>query len=258
MADDAAHTPAGPGTDGDDAGTADGFAAHAESTVAADAGAPSSAAEAKSADGTEATGRKRSASAKKVRSRELVTVGAGADDGERAAALPSGDLTPEPSAWSAPRRELADDRPQWTFPGIAAEPSVPDSPPEAAPADDNQSELPFVATAAPAIRPPRRMPTFGPVGRSRSTVLVPLLSVLTLGIYALVWHHDVNRELEEFDPRLHSRPRRSTVAVMVPWLAGLLVTLAGATLIITTRLGVHLPFDIHVAGWQAYAMLAGL
>src|SRR6202049_3532328 len=124
MADDAAHTPAGPGTDGDDAGTADGFAAHAESTVAADAGAPSSAAEAKSADGTEATGRKRSASAKKVRSRELVTVGAGADDGERAAALPSGDLTPEPSAWSAPRRELADDRPQWTFPAAGAAPQI--------------------------------------------------------------------------------------------------------------------------------------
>jgi hypothetical protein len=45
---------------------------------------------------------------------------------------------------------------------------------------------------------------------------------------------------------------------MVPWLAGLLVTLAGATLIITTRLGVHLPFNVHLAGWQAYALLAGL
>ncbi len=31
-----------------------------------------------------------------------------------------------------------------------------------------------------------------------------------------------------------------------------------SALIITTRLGVHLPFDIHVAGWQAYALLAGL
>jgi hypothetical protein len=255
MADDAAHTPAGPGPDGDDPGTADSFAAPAERDAAADTGAPSSATDAKSADSTEATGRRKSGSSKKVRSRELVAVGAG--DGERGAAT-SRDLTPEPSPWSGPRRDVADDRPQWTFPGVAAEPSEPDSPPEAASTHVNQSELPFVGAAAPASVPPRPMPTFGPVGRSRSTVLVPVLSVLTLGIYALVWHHDVNRELEEFDPRLHSRPGRSTAAVMVPWLAGLLVTLAGATLILTVRLGVHLPFDIHVAAWQAYALLAGL
>lgn len=254
MADDAAHIPAGPDKEADDAGTADGSAAHAERKVAADAGAPSSATGARSADSAEATGRRKGGSAKKVRSRELVAVGAG----ERGASPPSRDLAPEPSAWSAPRRELADDRPQWTFPGVVAEPSEPDVPAAAALTDANQSELPFVGAAAPALQPPRPMPTFGPVGRSRSTVLVPVLSVLTLGIYALVWHHDVNRELEEFDPRLHSRPRRSTAAVMVPWLAGLLVTLAGATLIITTRLGVHLPVDIHVAGWQAYALLAGL
>lgn len=254
MADDAAHTPAGPARDGDD-GTADGFAEHAESNVVADIAAPSSRAESRSADHAEATGPQKGTSAEEVRSRELVAVGG---DGERGTSAPSRELASEPSAWSAPRRDIADDRPQWTFPGVAIDPSAPESRGEPAPAAVNQAELPFVAAEAPALRVPRPMPTFGPVGRSRSTVLVPVLSVLTLGVYTLAWHHGVNRELEEFDPKLHSRPRRSTVAVMVPWLAGLLVTLAGATLIITTRLGIHLPFNIHVAGWQAYALLAGL
>jgi Domain of unknown function (DUF4234) len=248
MADDAPHIPAGPRKDSNDADSADGVAKDAESNVAEDRGAQSPGADSKSAGGVEATGRRKTASEKKVRSRELVAVGSG--EGERGVSPRLRDPTPEPSPWSGPRRDVVDDRPQWTFPGVAAEPSAPDSPSAAAPTDVKQSELPFVA--------PRPMPTFGPVGRSRSTLLVPVLSVLTLGVYALVWHHDVNRELEEFDPKLHSRPRRSTVAVMVPWLAGLLVTLAGATLIITTRLGIHLPFNIHVATWQAYSLLAAL
>ncbi|HEX4755349.1 MAG TPA: hypothetical protein VH661_06320 [Candidatus Dormibacteraeota bacterium] len=256
MADDAAHTPAGPARDSEDGGRADGVAEDAESIVAADIGAPSSRTKATSADGAQPTGRKKGTSTEDVRSRELVAVGAG--EGERGASAPSRELTPEPSAWSGPRRDIADDRPHWTFPGVVAEPSVPGSPSEPEPTDANQAELPFVAIDAPALRPARPMPTFGPVGRSRSVVLVPVISMLTLGVYALAWHHGVNRELEEFDPKLHSRPRRSTAAVMVPWLAGLLVTLAGATLIITTRLGVHLPFNIHLAGWQAYALLAGL
>lgn len=256
MADDAAHIPPGPRKDSNDADTADAVAKDAERNAAEDRGAQSPGPDSKSAGGVEATGRRKTASAKKVRSRELVAVGSG--EGERGVSPRLRDPTPEPSPWSGPRRDVVDDRPQWTFPGVAAEPSAPDSPSAAAPTDVNQSELPFVAAAAPALAPPRPMPTFGPVGRSRSTLLVPVLSVLTLGVYALVWHHDVNRELEEFDPKLHSRPRRSTVAVMVPWLAGLLVTLAGATLIITTRLGIHLPFNIHVATGQAYSLLAAL
>ncbi|MEO8899050.1 MAG: hypothetical protein ABI352_11295 [Candidatus Dormibacter sp.] len=249
MADDAAHVPAGPHSDDADADLADGFTDDAEGGTAEQSPSASShRSDPSSDDGMEMTGRQ-TASAAKVSSRELVAVGSG--EPERPGSPRFGDIAAEPSTWSGPRRELVDDRPQWTFPGVADEPS-------AAPTDGNQSELPFAVAAAPALAPPRPMPTFGPVGRSRSTLLVPVLSVLTLGVSALVWHHDVNRELEEFDPKLHSRPRRSTVAMMVPWLAGLLVTLAGATLIITSRLGIHLPLNVHVATWQAYCLLAGL
>jgi hypothetical protein len=148
------------------------------------------------------------------------------------------------------------DLPSWSYPGPEAPeaPSTPDDPSPPAPAHRDQVELPFAATAPP----PRPQPTFGPVGRRRSALVVPLLAAITLGVSALIWHHRVNRELEEFDPRLHSRPRRSTVAVAVPWLIGLLTTLAGAALIVTARLSIHLPFDPHVSTAQAYWLLSGL
>jgi hypothetical protein len=180
-----------------------------------------------------------------TRSRELVAVGS-ADTGASASQSRGAS-----SPWSAPPSDIVDDAPRWSFPGVAAEPSPLPA------ADGSQSELPFAA-AAPALAPPRPMPLFGPVGRTRSTVLVPLASALTLGVYALVWHHDINRELEEFDPKLHSRPRRSMVALLIPWLAGLLLTLAGAALILISRFHVHLPFDPHVTTTQAWYMLAGL
>ncbi len=112
------------------------------------------------------------------------------------------------------------------------------------PVDRNQVELPFARpeAAAPAEPAARPQPMFGPVGRQRSAAAVSLLSVVTLGIYALAWHHRVNRELEEFDPKLHSRPAAQHAAVMVPWLTGLPATLAGRR-VITAPLSIHLPFD---------------
>jgi Domain of unknown function (DUF4234) len=127
------------------------------------------------------------------------------------------------------------------------------------PVDEAQVELPFAPAAEqPAPAPPRPQPMFGPIGRARSPLLVPLLAVVSLGVYALVWHHRVNRELEEFDPKLHARPRRSTLAVAIPWLLGMLITLGGAALIVTTRLSLHIPFDTHVTSTQAVYLLAGL
>ena len=99
---------------------------------------------------------------------------------------------------------------------------------------------------------------FGPVGRGRSPLFVVLLSALTLGLYAVLWHQRINRELEEFDPKLHSRPTRSAVAVAVPWVIGLLTTVAGAALIVGARLSIHLPLASHVTSTQADYLLAGL
>jgi hypothetical protein len=148
-----------------------------------------------------------------------------------------------------------DDLPVWSYrdaPLGQPEPAPP------APADRHQAELPFARAAAPAPPPLRPLPTFGPVGQPRSALLVPLFAVISLGVYAIIWHHRVNRELEEFDPKLHSRPRRSAFAVAVPWLIGLLITLAGAALIVSARMSVHLPLASHVTSLEAYVMLAGL
>jgi hypothetical protein len=254
MADDAAHIPAGPSSDiSTDAQMDHGVTADAsDATEALIAGSP----RANSAsDDIEVTGSQATKSAQR-RSRELVAVGSG--DSPEPASPRVGEASSTPSRWSNPRINVVDDTPQWSFPGVAEEPSAPDVPAPAGPAGGNQSELPLAAAVAPALAPPRPMPMFGPVGRTRSALLVPALSVVTLGVYALAWHHTINRELEEFDPKLHSRPRRSTVAVLVPWLAGLLVTVAGAVLVITSRLHIPLPFNLHVATSQAYYMLAGL
>lgn len=158
-----------------------------------------------------------------------------------------------------PASDPTDGLPVWSFRDGTARHEVP--PPPAPPVDPNQAELPLTSPAhreAPAELATRPQPLFGPIGRPRSAVVVALLAVVTLGVSALVWHHRVNRELEEFDPKLHSRPMRSTVGVAVPWLVGLLVTLAGAALILGARLSVHVPLAAHVTGTQADYMLAGL
>lgn len=147
-----------------------------------------------------------------------------------------------------------DDVPRWSF----GDPAAPPSATPTKPVDRNQGELSFRPAEEAAVFGRRPQAMFGPVGRPRSAVLVPLLAAVSLGVYALVWHQRINRELEEFDPKLQVRPVRSTLAATVPWLVGLLITLAGAALVVTARLSIHLPFDTHVTSAQAYYLLAGL
>ncbi|MDB5065099.1 MAG: hypothetical protein JWM18_1533 [Chloroflexi bacterium] len=68
--------------------------------------------------------------------------------------------------------------------------------------------------------------SFGPPGRRRAPAMVVLLSVLTLGFYALWWHHRVNREMAEFDPRMSVDAGRSTWAVAIPLIIGWMVAAA--------------------------------
>jgi hypothetical protein len=67
---------------------------------------------------------------------------------------------------------------------------------------------------------------FGPPGRRRAPAMVVLLSVVTLGFYALWWHHRVNREMAEFDPRMSVDAGRSTWAVAIPLIVGWMVAAA--------------------------------
>lgn len=90
---------------------------------------------------------------------------------------------------------------------------------------------------------PRTSPPLGPVGKRRSGFAVVALTIVTLGIYGLVWYSRVNREMGDFDHHMRVKPGRSTWAVALPWLVAVLVTAGGATRIILDQLGVLLPFD---------------
>ena len=102
------------------------------------------------------------------------------------------------------------------------------------------------------------VPSLGPVGSRRRPLAVVALSVLTLGLYGLVWHHRINTEVGDFDTRMYVRATRSTLAITVPWLIGLLLTLAGATLIVMRQMQVALPFSVPLSTLQEYLLLGGL
>ncbi|MGH7687571.1 MAG: DUF4234 domain-containing protein, partial [Candidatus Dormibacteria bacterium] len=101
-------------------------------------------------------------------------------------------------------------------------------------------------------------PSLGPEGKRRPIWAVIALSVFTLGIYALVWHHSINCEVGDFDTRMHVKAGRSTLAVGVVWFAGLLISAAGAVLIVTTQMHVTLPYRPPETTLEQYLMLGGL
>ncbi|HEY2702426.1 MAG TPA: DUF4234 domain-containing protein [Candidatus Dormibacteraeota bacterium] len=100
--------------------------------------------------------------------------------------------------------------------------------PEALPEPATTAVTRQVAPWLPAPVPGQTMPAtgFGPPGRRRAPAMVVLLSVLTLGFYALWWHHRVNREMAEFDPRMSVDAGRSTWAVAIPLIIGWMVAAA--------------------------------
>jgi hypothetical protein len=50
-------------------------------------------------------------------------------------------------------------------------------------------------------------------GMIRNPIVVWLLSLVTLGIYYLVWYYKVNREVAEFDARITVSPGMAVVAI---------------------------------------------
>jgi hypothetical protein len=259
MADNTAHTPAGPESHPTDLGVSAASPADVASEVLATDNPVANVASHTEAiaDDVELVGR---ASAPVARLGEdepaAVLVGAGSvgrTDDARLTGTTGKSSVDLPTSGSAATKS-GGDLPVWSFGSVLGRPE----PEPATAAARDQAELPFKRVGETNAAAPRPQPLFGPVGRQRSAMLVPLLAAVTLGAYAVVWHRRINRELEEFDPKLHSRPVRSAVAVAVPWLLGLLTTVAGAVLIVGARFGVHVPFDSHVSTTQAYYLLAGL
>ena len=173
--------------------------------------------------------------------------------------LPEDAEAPEPAATEElPVRS-------WSWPAAAApidttaEP-VDLSEPVAADVETDEIAEPEIAVTGVAV-PEKPMPgmtsSLGPVGKHRSPVAVVALSIVTLGIYSLVWHNRVNHEVGNFDTRMHVIPGRSTLAVTIPWALGWLVSLVGAARIVLAVLNVTLPFNPHFTVLQAYGLLAG-
>jgi len=193
---------------------------------------------------------------------------------EKAAA---NDRRPDPAPTSTPTTPVAPAAhgsqatpptpPAWSYRAAGA-PIDPSAAPTAddpalAPASRGQSQSPAARTrpdGAPALPGPARTlaTSLGPAGRARSPLVVVVLSVLTLGVYALIWYGRVNAEVSDFDPRMRVRTGGSTLAVAIPWLLGLLVSLAGAARIVLDQLKVTLPRDPHFTVQQAYYLLAGI
>jgi hypothetical protein len=170
--------------------------------------------------------------------------------------------TPPPPAWSWPASAPKanphegdvmrdEDGDEHMLDGSASPP-----PPDAT-LDTDPTEVTIVAAITTPEKALPKVTSFGPPGKRRSTFAVVALSVVTLGVYALVWHHRINREIGNFDTRMHVIPGRSTIAVAIPWAIGWLVSIAGAVRIVLAVANVSLPFDPHFTVLQAYGLLGG-
>jgi hypothetical protein len=132
------------------------------------------------------------------------------------------------------------------------------------PLGSGSGALPPAGQGVPTPTPPpapllMSIPAFGQVGRRRSRAVMVLLWVVTLGIYGLVWHDRVNREMSEFDPRLPGRIRRCVWALAIPYVALWTVCLvASALLVLGHGFGVtaDLPVSYDAVGYLAAAPLA--
>jgi uncharacterized protein DUF4234 len=150
----------------------------------------------------------------------------------------------------APTHDDAPAAPPWSYSGKA----LPYRGIARTPAADKPAVLPVKSgvISAPSV------PSLGLAGRHRSPAAVIILSVITLGVYALMWYERINTEMGDFDTRMHVRPAKSTIPVMLVWLFGVLISIAGALRIVFAVLNIALPFDPGFTVAQAYFLLGGI
>jgi hypothetical protein len=175
-------------------------------------------------------------------------------------AVTSGEATLAPPTWSWPASAPPDPTKEGLVSDADADERVTggsSGPPSGVPLEADPTEVTIVAAITTPEKALPKVTSFGPAGKRRSTLGIVVLSIVTLGVYSLVWHHRINREVGNFDTRMHVVPGRSTVAVAIPWAIGWLVSVAGAVRIVLAVANVTLPFDPHFTVLQAYGFLAG-
>jgi hypothetical protein len=167
--------------------------------------------------------------------------------------------TPDAAEGTTSQERVEPATPSWSWPtsvppaetGESTGASDTDAPSTA------ETEVAVTGVASTETSTPAMTPSLGPVGKRRPPLAVVALSLVTFGVYSLVWHNRVTREIGNFDTRMHVIPGRSTLAVAIPWALGWLVSLAGAVRIVLAVLNVSLPFDSHFSVLQAYGLLGG-
>ncbi len=174
---------------------------------------------------------------------------------------PLTDETATPPTWSWPASAPRSNPPEGeVVPGNEGDDPVLDLTASPPPDDTLEADPTEVTVVAAITTPEKALPkvtSFGPAGKRRSTVAIVVLSIVTLGVYSLVWYHRVNREVGNFDTRMHVIPGRSTVAVAIPWAIGWLISIVGAIRIVLAVANVAVPFNPHFSVLQAYGLLLG-
>jgi hypothetical protein len=170
------------------------------------------------------------------------------------------DPAPTPPTWNWPLSVPTSDPPEdVTHDSDEEEHHIDGSamPPPVETLETDPTEVTVVAAITTPEKALPKVTSFGPPGKRRSTMAIVVLSIVTLGVYSLVWHHRINREVGNFDTRMHVIPGRSTLAVTIPWALGWLVSIAGAVRIVLAVANVSLPFNPHFSVLQAYVLLGG-
>ena len=86
------------------------------------------------------------------------------------------------------------------------------------------------------------IPHFGPSGTRRNLFFAAFFSVVTLGIYGVVWLGRVTWEMRDFDPRMVVAPGKTRTAVAIPYIVSLLGVVAGADRLIAPHLSHAIPY----------------
>lgn len=131
----------------------------------------------------------------------------------------------EPPASLTSAAHTVDPRPprRWRRPKSMAPPPPPPTPLEVvAPTQTVLVTEPF-AQAMPVQASPtvpvvaqRESAPSREIGKDRSPASVVGLSIITLGIYYLVWYHHINAEIRRHDPEIKVTPGWSVVAAIFP------------------------------------------